>query len=180
MFTRLMNARSAWLASGLLLAGLGLMMCPTERADAAPFNPSKPEPQKVSNAQLREALHVLQATKKTLEGANHDYGGHRVGAVKAIGAAERQLKLALGTQPNPKKTGKPSGNGARPGKQGGKNREPQAVSNLQLADAIGVLQKTATFLEKADHDYGGHRAAAVRDLGTAVKQLKLALKFEKR
>jgi hypothetical protein len=170
MFTRLTNARTAWLAGGLLLLGLA------GPADAAPRKLSRREPQKVSNAQLHEALRVLQATKKMLEGADHDYGGHRVAAVKAIGAAERQLRLALGTQTNHKK---PGGQGTRPGKGGGKH-EPQAISNLQLADAIGVLEKTATFLEKADHDYGGHRAAAVRDLGIAVRQLKLALKFEKK
>jgi hypothetical protein len=169
-----MNARTVWLASGLLLIGLA------GRADAGPRKPSRREPQKVSNAQLHEALHVLQTTKKMLEGADHDYGGHRVEAVKAIGAAERQLRLALETQNKHKKAVKPGNKGARPGKGGGKQPEPQAISNLQLADAIGVLQKTATFLEKADHDYGGHRAAAVRDLGAAVHQLKLALKFEKK
>jgi hypothetical protein len=174
MFTRSMSARTVWLASGLLLLGLA------GPSDAARRNLFRREPQKVSNAQLREALHVLQATKKMLEGADHDYGGHRVAAVKAIGAVERQLRLALGTQTNPKKTGKPGNQGTRPGKGGGKQPEPQAISNLQLADAIVILEKTATFLEKADHDYGGHRAAAVRDLGVAVRQLKLALKFEKK
>ncbi len=114
-----------------------------------------------------------------LQAADHDYGGHRAEAVKAVGAAERQLRLALETQTNSKKTGKAGNQGKRPGK-GGKRSEPQAVSNLQLAEAIAVLEKTATFLEKADHDYGGHRAAAVRDLGIAVRQLKLALKFEKK
>src|SRR6516225_6355425 len=64
---------------------------------------AKKESQKQSNEQLREALHVLQVTKKTLEGADHDYGGHRVDAVKAIGAAEHQLKLALGAHHKGKK-----------------------------------------------------------------------------
>ncbi len=118
-------------------------------------------------------------TKKTLEGADHDYGGHRASAVKAIGAAQHQVKLALQTQTKHKHPGKGvQGNGKGNGK--GKGREPQGISNMQLAEAIPILLKTMTMLEKADHDYGGHRAAAVRDLGAAVQQLKTALEFEKK
>lgn len=176
MSTRLMNMRIAWLAGGLLLAGLGL----AGPADAGSRKIRK-APQQISNAQLHEALNMLQATKKMLEGANHDYGGHRVNAVRAIGAAQRQLKLALQSQG--KKAGKLANRGVKGTKSGkgrGKEPEPQAVSDLQLADAIGVLQQTVVFLEKANHDYGGHREAAVRDLNGAVRQLKLALKFEKK
>ena len=171
MSTRLMSFCPLLLTGGLLLG----LFSPTEVA-ARRF--TRREPQKQSNAQLREALHVLQATKKTLEGADHDYGGHRVKAIKDIGAAEHQLKLALKSQH--KKTGKTGGGKAGAGKGKAKGNEPQNVSNLQLADAIVILQRTETFLEKADHDYGGHRVAAVRDLKVAVQQLKTALKFEKK
>jgi hypothetical protein len=165
--------------SSLFLAGLVLMSLPSS-AEASLRRARKREPQRVSNAQLHEALHVLQVTKKTLEGADHDYGGHRVASIKAIGAAQHQLKLALQTQTKTGKAGgKTGGKAVRPGK-GGKQPEPQDISNLQLAEAIPILQRTRTFLEKADHDYGGHRAAAVRDLGGAIQQLKLALEFEKK
>ncbi len=172
MCTQWIIPGTAFLTSSLFLAGMTLACLPVS-ADAAPRQVAKREPQSVSNAQLREALRVLQATKKTLEGANHDYGGHRVEAIKAIGAAQHQLKLALGS---PAKSKKPGGKAAKPGKGG----EPQNISNMQLADAIPILQKTKTLLEKANHDYHGHRAAAVRDLGAAIQQLKLALKFEKK
>lgn len=171
MYTRPMGPRAIYLASALMATGL-VLACMSGPADAAQKKGKKKEPQKVSNAQLHEALHVLQRTKKTLEGADHDYGGHRVEAIKAIGAAQHQLHLALGMNGKNKKAG---GGG---GKAGGK--EPQAVSNIQLGDAIGVLERTHTFLQNADHDYGGHRAAAVRDLGAAVVQLKKALEFEKK
>jgi hypothetical protein len=131
------------------------------------------EPQTLSNKQLAEALHVLRATNRTLEVADHDYGGHRADAVKAIGAAEHQLKLAL--EHGHKKS--PAG---KPGKKPAGGNEPQAISNMQLAEAIPVLKTTIVFLEKADHDYGGHRAEAVRDLKTAVVQLEKALAFEKK
>jgi hypothetical protein len=184
MFTRRSPTRTVLLTSCLFLAGLALMSLPAS-AQASLRRTQKREPQRISNAQLREALHVLQVTKKTLEGADHDYGGHRVDAIKAIGAAQHQLKLALETQtksgkPGGKTGSRPGGKPGRPGKGGGKEPEPQNISNMQLADAIPILQQTRTLLEKADHDYGGHRAAAVRDLGTAIQQLKIALEFEKK
>jgi hypothetical protein len=164
MFALPMNARLAvWLAAGFVLSLLPSV------ADAKP----KREPQRVSNAQLREAIHVLQATKKTLEGADHDYGGHRVDAIKAINAAEHQLRLALGSQHKGKKPGKPGG-------KGGKGNEPQNISNLQLAEAIPVLQRTIGLLEQANHDYGGHREQAIKDIHVAIRQLKRALEFEKK
>jgi hypothetical protein len=159
------------LASGLLAAGLALGCLAAPAAATAAPKPKR-EPQHVSNLQLRESLNVLQATKKILQGADHDYGGHRVDAVKAIGAAEHQLRLALQSQ---HKRTKPSRTGV-----GGKQPEPQAISNLQLADSIRILSQTRTLLEKADRDYGGHRVAAVRDLGGAIHQLQAALKFERR
>jgi hypothetical protein len=174
MFTRRTTPRTAFLMSSLLVTGLALACLPASTDAArrqAARQAAKREAQNVSNAQLHEALHVLQATKKTLEAADHDYGGHRVKAIKAIGAAEQQLKLALGSPTKPKKPG---------GKGEGKGGEPQAISNMQLADAIPILEKTRGLLEMANHDYHGHRAAAVRDLGAAVEQLKAALKFEKK
>jgi hypothetical protein len=160
----------------LVLAGL-IAGCLASPVLSAPGQGKKREPQNISNAQLREGLHVLQSTKKMMQGADHDYGGHRVAAIKAIDAAEHQLKRALQSQPKSKiaavKTSKPR-NGQ------GKQPEPQNISNLQLADAIGILEQTRTLLVKADHDYGGHRAAAVRDIGAAIQQLKTALKYEKK
>jgi hypothetical protein len=160
------------------LAGLALN-CLTQPALAGPGKGVKREPHRVSNAQLREGLDVLQATKKMLKGADHDYGGHRVAAIRAIDAAEHQLKLALRSQQQGKNSGgRAGGTAGNAGAGRGKEPEPQNISNLQLADAIVILERARTLIEKADHDYGGHRAAAVRDLGAAVERLKMALRFE--
>jgi hypothetical protein len=159
-------------AAGLAIVALASI------ANAQPA--AKREPQHASDMQIRECLHVLQATKRMLESADHDYGGHRVDAIKAMNAAERQLILALETR---HKRGAGAGKGARASSRtgkGGKRPEPQRISNLQLADAIKIVEKTRVILEKGDHDYGGHRAAAVRDLGVVVRQLKTALNFEKK
>lgn len=169
-------SRIIW-GNSLIWGGV-VLVCLAASVEARPVGGAKRESQAVSNAQLREGLHVLQATKKTLESADHDYGGHRVDAIKAMSAAEHQLRLALQSQSKRSPgTGKP---GAPSGRTGGRGKqpEPQNISNLQLADAIGILERTRTQLEKGNRDYGGHRAAAVRDLGVAVQQLKTALRFE--
>jgi hypothetical protein len=177
-----------WLGRGKFFSSAGLLCtvlylgCLASPALAVPPGKApKREPQKLSNAQLREAVAVLQATKKMLQSADHDYGGHRVDAIRDIDSAERQLSLALRSQHKGKSFGQKTV--GKPGKFGtgrGKGREPQNISNLQLADAIVILEQTHVLLQKADHDYGGHRAAAVRDLGKAVEQLKIALTYEKK
>ncbi len=159
----------------LLLAGLILVCLVSPALAVPPGKGARREPQRLSNAQLREAVYVLQATKKMLQSADHDYGGHRVTAIREINAAEQQLRLALRSQHGGRTLGGKTG---RPGARAGRGREPQAISNLQLADAIGILEQTRVLLQNADHDYGGHRAAAVRDLGGAIQQLKIALRFE--
>jgi hypothetical protein len=160
----------AWTAVPVLALG-GLVLT---GASAQPAGKAKPEAQAVSNHQLVEAMHVLVATKKTLEAADHDYGGHRADAVKAIGAAHHQLKLALEFIHKGKAEGggKPGGAGKPAG-----NSEPQKISDMQLAEAIPILKATTRMLQKADHDYGGHRADAVRDLEGAIKELETALAF---
>ncbi|HMF19263.1 MAG TPA: hypothetical protein VKE98_18800 [Gemmataceae bacterium] len=128
------------------------------------------EPQAISNAQLRQALNVLQSIKLTLKGADHDYGGHRVKAIADISKAQNQLNLALKNAPKKKGKGKGKSNPLP---------EPQALSDAQLLESMVFLKETVQLLGKANHDYGGHRAAAVEDLHRAIRQLDLALKFRK-
>ncbi|MHB1422297.1 MAG: hypothetical protein ACYC3I_03685 [Gemmataceae bacterium] len=175
------NAGRVFSAVGLLLSGL-LLACSASPAQVAgPGQGTKRESQNVSNNQLREGLHTLQATKTMLQSADHDYGGHRVAAIKAIDAAEHQLRLALRSQQKGKNAvARTVGKTGKPGPRRGNQPEPQNISNMQLADAIGTLEKTQTLLDKSKRDYGGHRVAAVRDLGAAVQQLQVALKYEKK
>src|SRR5438270_121061 len=58
---------------------------------------------------------------------------------------------------------------------GKKAKTPPTPSDVQLADAIHTLRVARLTLEMADHDYGGHRAAAVKDITAAIKQLRHAL-----
>ena len=54
-----------------------------------------PEPQKLSNAQLKAALPVLQQTIAQLKNADHDYGGHRKQAIADLENTKRDLEEAL-------------------------------------------------------------------------------------
>jgi hypothetical protein len=170
------------MAAGVLLSALALAFLASP-ALAGPGKGSKGRPDKAAKAQLHEGLSILQTTKKMLQSADHDYGGHRMAAVKAIDAAESQLTLAIKSQHKGKAAGgKALNKTAKKGTKGKgkKNQEPQDLSNLQLADAIVRLEQTQALLEKAKNDYGGHRDDAVRDLGGAIQQLKIALTFEKK
>ena len=51
--------------------------------------PAEPHPQ------IREALEALRRAKAHMEHAAHDFGGHRVEALKATDEAIRQLELCL-------------------------------------------------------------------------------------
>jgi hypothetical protein len=64
--------------------------------------------------------------------------------------------------------------------QGKKPKEAQSLSDMQLAESIQTLRSARLTLEMADHDYGGHRAAAVRDITAAVHQLRKALAMSRR
>jgi hypothetical protein len=45
--------------------------------------------------------------------------------------------------------------------------------------AITALEEAKTYMEHADHDFGGHRKQALADCEKAIGQLRLALKFDK-
>jgi hypothetical protein len=58
-------------------------------ATPAAATPAEPHPQ------IREALEALRRAKAHMEHAAHDFGGHRVEALKATDEAIRQLELCL-------------------------------------------------------------------------------------
>ncbi len=64
---------------------------PARPAPAAPAAMSYAEPHPEINAAIRS----LERAKLHLQKAAHDFGGHRVEAIRAIDGALEQLKLAL-------------------------------------------------------------------------------------
>jgi len=56
---------------------------------------SSPSPAFGRHPQIEDALHALHNAKDHLEHAAHDFGGHRVDAIRAIDEADRQLRICL-------------------------------------------------------------------------------------
>ena len=67
----------------------------------APSVPATPSPSPVPAAvpeghpQIHDAINALQKAKEHLEHAAHDFGGHRVDALKATNEAIEQLRICL-------------------------------------------------------------------------------------
>jgi hypothetical protein len=57
------------------------------------------------------------------------------------------------------------------GGAGAKNPEPAKNTPSPFAVEIGELHRIKVLLEKADHDYKGHRAAAVKEITAAIHDL---------
>jgi hypothetical protein len=68
-----------------------LAATPSRRARPVAAATSYPEPHPEINAAIR----ALERAKLHLQQAAHDFGGHRVEAIRAIDGALEQLKLAL-------------------------------------------------------------------------------------
>jgi hypothetical protein len=90
-----MKLRAITLFTAFLFA-LALLF--TASAPAVPATPSpRPLPAAVpeEHPQIRDAIAALRRAKEHLEHAAHDFGGHRVDAVKATNAAIQQLEICL-------------------------------------------------------------------------------------
>lgn len=57
---------------------------------------------------------------------------------------------------------------------GGERREHPRISR-----AITDLEAAIDYMQKAPHDFGGHRVEAIEASRKAIEQLKLALQFDK-
>jgi hypothetical protein len=56
---------------------------------------SSPSPAFGKHPQIDDALRALGAAKQHLQEASHDFGGHRVDAIRAIDEADRQLRICM-------------------------------------------------------------------------------------
>lgn len=50
----------------------------------------------------------------------------------------------------------------------------------EIRAAIRSLERAKLDLQRASHDFGGHRADALRSCDEAIRQLKLALEYDKK
>jgi hypothetical protein len=56
----------------------------------------------------------------------------------------------------------------------------EAANHPRIAAAIRELEEAIRYMEAAPHDFGGHKAAAIRDSRLAVEQLRKALAYRAR
>ena len=56
----------------------------------------------------------------------------------------------------------------------------EAATHPRITAAIRELEGAISYMEAAPHDFGGHKAAAIRDSRAAVAQLRLALAYRAR
>jgi len=76
--------------SGVVLAvALLFTVNMSARAGASPSGPPEKHPE------IRAAINHLRMAKENLEKASHDFGGHRVEAIKHTDAALEECRLAL-------------------------------------------------------------------------------------
>ena len=59
-------------------------------------------------------------------------------------------------------------------------RRERAEPHPRIHKAIRELQAAKVELQKAPHDFGGHRADALQAVDRAIEQLRLALQYDKK
>ena len=68
---------------------------PTATAATLPATPAANASAPEKHPEIRDAMASLRRAKDHLEHAAHDFGGHRVDAIRAIDEAQRQLEICL-------------------------------------------------------------------------------------
>jgi len=92
-------------------------------------------------------------------------------AVTWIAALMLVVALAFSVgAPNGKAVPPPASPAARPATP---ERHPE------IRDAIGALRRAKEHMEHAAHDFGGHKAEALRATDEAIHQLEICLKYDK-
>ncbi len=78
----------------LLIALSGIAIYTTSTTFAQSMN-GPATPHREAHPRIRHAIAALHEAKVEMKAAAHDFGGHRVAAIKACDDAIEQLKLAL-------------------------------------------------------------------------------------
>jgi hypothetical protein len=124
---------------------------------------------KIEHPRLHHALFELREARRELETAKHDFGGHRVKAIKAVNAAITQIELCLNAV----------GEGTT-----GLPYEVEIYRKYRtfphIRHAIQEMREARLALEKAPAIFHGHKKEAIRAINVAINQLELAIAAAKR
>jgi hypothetical protein len=149
--------------SVLFVAAAGFLLAFGATGDAAP---------KVAPVHV-PIVQGLHQTRTLLQGADHDYAGYRSKAVHEVTKAIHALNPPRG-QTTPPRKGPPDAP-APPGAAKPRVREPQAVSDMQLQQALKQLH----FILNQLGSLPGHArtSAAMVHVRHAIQDLHAALKI---
>ena len=67
-----------------------------------------------------------------------------------------------------------------PGAMRGEHGQPGHERHPAIRAAIRSLEKAKIELQHAAHDFGGHRVEAIEAIDNAIKQLRVALQYDKK
>jgi hypothetical protein len=91
-----MKKKLSLIAAGLAVAGILSVVLPSALGQqTTPPATSGTTAHTERHPEIRHAIRALEAAKKDMQAAAHDFGGHRVDALAACDNAIAQLKLAL-------------------------------------------------------------------------------------
>lgn len=79
------------LSASIMTAMFFALTLPT----AVPPVVAAPAPAPEPHPEIRMAINSIDRARMHLQEAAHDFGGHRVDAIKALDEAQRQLKICL-------------------------------------------------------------------------------------
>ena len=122
-----------------------------------------------SNSNLWHVHRRLDGAIDQLQHDQRDYGGHRVAAISDLQNARNEIVVAEQADPNCQRTtGGPGGSDENWG------RRNQGNSNRDIWYVRAWVEKMIDQLQRDNHDYNGHRVAAIRDMQQARAQLLAA------
>lgn len=88
-----------WIFSSLAIVTLVFALTLPVAVPAAPARPPQPAPAATPapepHPEIREAIASLRHARMHMQDAAHDFGGHRVDALRATDEAIRQLEICL-------------------------------------------------------------------------------------
>jgi hypothetical protein len=86
-----------WILNAFVLMGmvLALTFSTAVPAATAPQPAAAAAPAPEPHPEIRAAINSLQRAKMHLQEAKHDFGGHRVDAIKSIDGAIQQLQICM-------------------------------------------------------------------------------------
>jgi hypothetical protein len=169
-----MNTTSIKYGIVLASAGFFALIASVIPAVAAPPAQSGAKNANATSSPFASQIAALRAARTLLEGADHDYNGHRAAAVKLVSAAIHELHPPKTTTTSTAKKGTGStakGGTSTPHAQVPAGHMPQAQSDAMLKEAMVAIAAVQGQLANA----GGAGAPAAANLQKAVAELQIAV-----